>query len=88
MSGLDKLSGDVKKKMALHDYVNTVIHQEVKAEKPQKRKATIYLTETQWEMFNELCSHEVKMTGKTGKGDIVGNAIEMYYHSRMGKNTK
>jgi len=100
MSGLDETKDNIKKKLQLMDYptdvpqntntpkpqeVKTPIHQDVIESKPQKFRQTVYMNEKQWDMFNELCLQQMRLTGKPEKSEIVCEAIERLYRDKTGQ---
>lgn len=52
---------------------------ETKTEKPNKIKLTIYLNEVDWELYNEICTHNQKLTGVPDKSGIISNSIRDYH---------
>lgn len=88
MSGFDKLEQSLKKKITLQDY-KTEIQQEVKEVEPakpqkvQKFKLTIYLTEEEMNMLNEICSLNLKKNWKQDKSATMSEALKMLYKYMM-----
>lgn len=86
MTAFEKLEKSIKKKITLQDY-NTVIPQnvnEVKKEKQQKVKKfklTIYLTEEEMNMLNEICCINIKKKWKQDKSAIFSEALRLLFTS-------
>ena len=90
MSAFDKLEESLKKKISLQDY-KTDIPQNVNKAKQEKRqkvekfKLTIYLTEEEMGMLNEICCINIKKKWKQDKSAIIQEALRLLYKS-LGDN--
>lgn len=84
MSAFDKLEQSLKKKITLQDYKTEIPQNinEVKTEKRQKVekfKLTIYLTEEEINMLNEICCINIKKKWKQDKSAIFAEALRLLY---------
>lgn len=89
MSGIEHTKDSIKRKMKLMDYediqqkVNTSTQHEVTPTKQKKVKMTVYVDIEHWQMFNDLCLEEMKRSGKPEKSQLICDAIELLYKSRL-----
>lgn len=86
MSAFDKLEESLKKKITLQDYKTEIPQNvnEVKKEKRQKVekfKLTIYLTEEEMDMLNEICCINIKKKWKQDKSAIFSEALRLLHKS-------
>ena len=90
MSGFDKLEKSLKKKISLQDYKteipqNSIEDNTAKRQKVKKFKLTIYLTEDEMEMLNEICCINIKKKWKQDKSAIFSEALRLLYNSTCEK---
>lgn len=86
MSAFDKLEQSLKKKISLQDYKTEIPQNniEIKTAKPkkvEKFKITIYLTEEEMNMLNEICCINLKKNWKQDKSATFSQALRLLYKS-------
>ncbi len=83
MSKVGKLAQGIRKKMGLSDYVIELPQTSNTPIPPRKTKMSIYLTSEHVRMFNEMCMQEMRLHGKPMKSELICQAIELLYRSRL-----